>query len=314
MALHSQRQCLQAAQSQKAVERSCDSPHRILQKGQLVAQLLVRADHCNTANHVRMAAQIFRRGVNHDIESEFNRPLDPGAGKGVVGNRDDFPLARRLRDRFEINQLEERVARRLDPDHARVLLYGALEVSRIGHVDEREIEIGRTPPDAFEQTKGSAIKIVADNDVRTAVDQLKNRRHRRKTGGESPAARATFQIGDAPLVGETRRINRTRVIETFMFSWALLNVGRSGVNWRHDRSGGWIGFLTGVNRAGGKVLLSFHKDEGAYSSKDTGLGKCAAPSERKLQIPRTNLQTHTALSSCHPEAGEARRRISHPEL
>ena len=50
----------------------------------------------------------------------FDRTLNPRARKRVVGYGDDVVLARNFRDRFQIDQLQERITRRLDPDHARV--------------------------------------------------------------------------------------------------------------------------------------------------------------------------------------------------
>ena len=104
----------------------------------------------------------------------------------------------------------------------------------------------------------SAVKIVADHDVRAAVQRVERGCHRRQTGGECPAARAAFQIGDATFVGEPRRIDRARVIVAFVLAGTFLDVGRRGVNRRHDRAGRRIRFLAGVNRAGGKLLLFSH--------------------------------------------------------
>ena len=71
------------------------------------------------------------------------------------------------------------------------------------------------------------------------------------------SARAAFQIGNAFFVGEPGRIDRARVIVAFVFARAFLDVCRCGVNRRHDRAGGRVGLLTGVNGARGEVVLLF---------------------------------------------------------
>ena len=72
--------------ARKAVERSRDRADRVLQKRDLIAQLLVFADDNDAADHVGVAVEIFRRGMNDHVEAELDRPLNPRAGKGVVGN------------------------------------------------------------------------------------------------------------------------------------------------------------------------------------------------------------------------------------
>ena len=76
----------------------------------------------------------------------------------------------------------------------RVFVLIALSKSlRIGQIDIGEIEIGRATPDLVEQSKRAAVKIVADDDVRTAVEQLKHGRHRGEAGRKGKTARAAFQ-------------------------------------------------------------------------------------------------------------------------
>ena len=44
--------------------------------------------------------------MDDHVEAELDRPLDPRTGEGVVGNRDDFVLARFFGDGFEIDDFE----------------------------------------------------------------------------------------------------------------------------------------------------------------------------------------------------------------
>ena len=116
MALHAQRQRLEAAQRQEAVERALDGADRVLQELDALAQLGVVADDRHAADHVGMAVEILRGRVHDDVEAEFERALHLGAGEGVVGDGPDAALLRDRRDALEIDQLEQRIGRRLDPD------------------------------------------------------------------------------------------------------------------------------------------------------------------------------------------------------
>ena len=207
-----------------------------------------------------MPVQIFGRGMDDDIEAGFDRALNPRRGKRVVANRNNFVSTRDFCDRLQIDQLEQRIARGLDPNHARVWLESALEILRVGKIDIGKIETGRTSSNFVEKTKCTAVKIVARDDVRAAVDQFERSRHCGEPRCEREPARAALQIGDAFFVGESGRINRACVIVAFVFARAFLHISGCCVYWRHDRAGGGIGFLPGVNRPRGKALLLFHVD------------------------------------------------------
>src|SRR5215471_20639950 len=77
MPLHSERERFQTSQHEKTVEGALNCPNRILQEPHSVAELLVFTYNCHAADHVGMAVQIFRRRMNHEIETKFDRPLYP---------------------------------------------------------------------------------------------------------------------------------------------------------------------------------------------------------------------------------------------
>ena len=122
MPLHSQRQRFQSAKGQKTVERTGDRANCVLQERNLVGQLLVFPNYDHAPDHIGVAVQIFCRRMNHHIESGFNRTLEPWASESIVGNAQNFSLARDLGDRLDIDQLQQRVARCFDPNHPRIRL------------------------------------------------------------------------------------------------------------------------------------------------------------------------------------------------
>src|SRR5205807_4883265 len=134
-----------------------------------------------------MSVQIFRGGMNHEVETELDRTLDPRTGESVVGDGNDFVLPRSFRDRFQIDEFQQRVAWRLDPDHARVLFDCAFEPGRVGKIDISEIETGGAPANFFEKPKCPAVKVIANDDMRTAVEQIERGRHRGESGRKREA-------------------------------------------------------------------------------------------------------------------------------
>ena len=114
---HAQRQRLQAAQREEAVERAADRADGVLQEPDLLGELRVRR-HRDAADHVGVAVQILGRRVHDDVGAELERPLHPRARERVVDDREDAALARELRHLRDIDQPQRRIGRRLDPDHA----------------------------------------------------------------------------------------------------------------------------------------------------------------------------------------------------
>ena len=105
MPFHPQRQCFQSAQRQETVERSRNCADRILQKRDLVGQLLIFTDNNNAADHVGVPVQVFGGGMDHHVKAGFDRPLNPWRSKGVIRNADDLFFARNFRDGLDVDDL-----------------------------------------------------------------------------------------------------------------------------------------------------------------------------------------------------------------
>ena len=109
----------------------------------MVTEFLVVADYGDSAYEIGVTVQVFGRGMHDDVESVFNRALNPWRCKCVIANGDDFVLTRNFRDRVEVDQLQQRIAGRFDPNHARVWFDCALEIRSIGQIDVAKIKIRR---------------------------------------------------------------------------------------------------------------------------------------------------------------------------
>ena len=121
----------EAAKRQEGVERSLNGADRILQKRQPFAELGILAHDRDAPHHVGMAIEIFGGRMDHEIKAVLERTLDPRARKCVVRDGPDAVRARDGPHAREVDELEQRIGRRLDPDEARVGADGALQRGRI---------------------------------------------------------------------------------------------------------------------------------------------------------------------------------------
>jgi len=250
MALHAQGERLEAAQGQEAVERPGHSTYGVLEEGEALGELAVLADGDDTPHHVRMAVQVFGRRMEDDVEAELERALRPGCREGVVADGHDAALARRLGHALEIDQLEQRVGRRLHPDHARLGSEGGLERSTLAQVRVADREAGRALPHALEEPVGAAIEIVHRGYVGAVIEELEHRRGGGEARGEGEALPSALEVGEAALVSHARRVLAARILVALVHARALLHVGRGRVDRRHDGAGRGIGALARVDRAG----------------------------------------------------------------
>ena len=68
-----------------------------------------------------MAAQVLGRAVDHEVGAELDRLLQIGRREGVVHGQQGPGLVGQLGDGGDVEDLQERIGRRLDPDEFRVL-------------------------------------------------------------------------------------------------------------------------------------------------------------------------------------------------
>ena len=83
MALHPQVQRPQPAQDEEAVLRPGHRAHRVLEEAQPLADLVVRGDR-QPEDRVGVAGEVLRRGVEHDVGAQRERPLDGRRRERVV--------------------------------------------------------------------------------------------------------------------------------------------------------------------------------------------------------------------------------------
>src|SRR5207245_2041708 len=81
--LQPQRQSLDAAENQKAIVRTGNRPHRILEELQFVVEQFIVCNDA-TAQAVAVTIDVLGGGVNDDIGAKGERLLQDGRGESIV--------------------------------------------------------------------------------------------------------------------------------------------------------------------------------------------------------------------------------------
>ena len=165
---------LQPAQQQPGGVGRRDDPGARPQLEQPRGVLGALADD-GAEEHVVVAGEILRRGVEDEVAAELEWPQVDGRRRGRVA--DDETRVRR--GRFEVGHRQERIRRRLDPDEV-----GACG-RRAGLVEEDVLE----PPalELAEENAGPVVRVLRQRDRRAGREQ---RRERARSSRPSPTRRA----------------------------------------------------------------------------------------------------------------------------
>jgi hypothetical protein len=89
------------------------------------------------ADHVRVPAEVLRRRVEHDVGADLERVLEVRRREGVVDDDDRAGRVGRVGDRAQIEDVQHRVRRRLEPDEPRALVHVGRRV--VVEVDGRHV-------------------------------------------------------------------------------------------------------------------------------------------------------------------------------
>lgn len=95
-----------------------------------------------------------------------------------------------------VGQFQQRVSRRLHPDHARLGTNGGFQRGQIVGLYPADPQPGAALAHVFNQTVGAAIHVINGDDMAVFIQQLQYGGNGGQTGGKSIAARAAFQFGD----------------------------------------------------------------------------------------------------------------------
>ena len=141
------------------------------------------------------------------------------------------------RDRRDVDDLEQRIGRRLEPDETGAPGEGLPEHVRAG----RQVDVSGVdalgPVDPFQIAEGAAVDVVAHDDLVARPGQFGDRRRRGRADREGDAVGPTLERRDRPLEALAGRVLAARVL--IPAAWpadAVLGVRRGLVDRRRDRA------------------------------------------------------------------------------
>ena len=133
---HAHGERLDTAEDEPAVERAGNGAERFLQEVKALRnRRIIRRREA--AYDVGMAAEVLRRRVKDDVGPKLERSLQVWRGERVVDDNDCAGGVRRFGGGADVDHVQQRIRRRLQPDDARSV------VKRIG---ERLVDVGGRKP------------------------------------------------------------------------------------------------------------------------------------------------------------------------
>ena len=174
MGAHPVRQRADTAANEPAVERRRHGAARGLDRADTLEDRVASPGHDGTAEHVAVAAQVLRRRVQHEVGAELEGRLEHRRGRGVVAHVERAGAPGDLADRRDVGHFPQRVRRRLHPDEPRVRPDGRPRGRRVGHVDERGVEL---PPGErlAQEARGPVIGVHRRDEVVPRLEREQDR-------------------------------------------------------------------------------------------------------------------------------------------
>src|SRR5215211_306011 len=238
----------QAAVHEEAIERAGHGAHRVLDEAHPLVQRVIAHDD-GAAHDVRVAAEVLGGRVHHRSGAVAQWLLDGGGGERVVDHHQG--VAGALDDGSDVDDVEQRVGRGLDPNQPRLAAQRATDGVEIGLVDE---VIGETEAaeDLVDQAIGAAVEIQREHDVIARRAGGRDQRvlgghAARKAGGE-PALQRTQRS----LERGTCRVRRAGVLVVDGLAGRTLDEGGGLVDRRDDGAVRGVGFQPGMDRPSGE--------------------------------------------------------------
>src|SRR5690606_35876082 len=184
-----------------------------------------------------------------------------GGGERVVDGDGHAARVGDLDQPRDVEDAEERVRRRLDPEQLRLGPEGGLDGVGVGEVEEGEGEAERLEHLRHE-AEGAAVEVVRRDDVVAGAERLEEGVGGGDAGGEGDAVGGPLERGEVALEGRPRGVRDAGVLVAVVDAGGLLDVRAREVDRRHDGAGGGVRVLAGVDGAraeagpaGGRAVL-----------------------------------------------------------
>ncbi|MNC17917.1 hypothetical protein D3C75_658090 [compost metagenome] len=252
LALHAHIQGLQTAQGQVAVERPLHRPYRHADTAQACQQRIVGRHH-HTAGEVGVATDVLAGRVHHQVHAQGDRALVPRRAEGVVDAGEDALGLGQVAHRLDVDQVQQRVGRRLDPDQLGFRLDGRRYGRDIVEVDIGGGKARRACAVVFKNAEGAAVHAVHHHHVGILGQQLQHGGGGVHTRGAGDRANALFQGGDTGFIGMPGGVADAAVGVFRLVVQAALGERAGGDDRRENSVIGDAELLTGVNGTGGEI-------------------------------------------------------------
>ncbi len=200
--------------------------------------------------------------MHRHVAAELERALQRRRGEGVVGDGARPGAMRDIGDGGDVDALDQRVRRGLDPDDPRRRLQRRGDVVGPRHVDE-----GRSDPPLREQVLqhvgGAVIDVARRDDMVARLQALEDRRHCGEPRAERGGGGAAFECGERGLEAVAVRIVVARIDEAVRIAAVSRALeGRREMDRVDHCAGGGVDAVAGVDgeRFEAKGLGGLHVD------------------------------------------------------
>jgi hypothetical protein len=231
---HPRRQRPQPSQGEVAVEGRPGEPEAVRPPRELLAQRRVLGDD-RAPDDVAVAVQVLRRRVHDEVGSESQRLLEHRREEGVVDDDERPGRAGAVRDPRDVDEAQERVARRLDPHEARLGGQGLRQGGRVVLVDEPHADPGLALV-GVQQPERAAVAVVRGQDEIARLEQVQDERDRGHPRRGDDRSRAALEVGQGSGQQIARRVRRPRVVVGSLQAEPFEGVVRREVQGRHHRA------------------------------------------------------------------------------
>ena len=160
------------------------------------------------ADHVGVAAEVLRRRVDDEVGAERERLLQERRGEGVVDGEQRAGRVRRVGGAADVDDVQQRVRRRLDPHELRVVVEvrGEAVVELVGGDVREAVALRLVDPRGH--PVHAAVDVRDQDDALARVDEVHDRRRRAEAGGERDAVLGALEARERLL--ERRRGSGSR--------------------------------------------------------------------------------------------------------
>ncbi len=300
-------QSTQAAQCQIGVERRARNARTVRPPDQTLVQFRRRCDD-GTADDVAVPVEIFSGRVQYEVCAERDWPLPRWRQERVVDEHQRARCMRLLSECANVDDPQQRIAGRLDPDQLRTKRERRCKGAVVGLIDELHAHDAALRQVA-EQAIRPAVTVVRRYQQVVCREELHDKVNSRHAGGRNDSPSPAFER--CKRFGEriARRVAGTRVVVRSLLAERLEGERRGQVNRRDDSTVLSVRLEGRAHCASGSRKLVTHDAPPCPDSARSKTGSRAAPSLRNASWPYSDESSTSDASPPSRACNERRSEI-----